>query len=209
MKGRLTFAMVLLAGMWPWHQAKSQNTAATAASDSGTSTQASDPHVPPAPGPSYLIGAEDTLHVSVWKEPELTATLPVRSDGKISLPLLNDVQAAGLTPMQLAASLQEKLRKYLDDPRVAVVVSQMNSQRFFATGEVQRSGALPLLPNMTVLQGLATSGLTQFANTKKIYVLRSVNGVQQKLPVNYKHLIKGEEMSQNIVLKPGDTIVVP
>jgi polysaccharide export outer membrane protein len=85
----------------------------------------------------------------------------------------------------------------------------MNSQRFFATGEVQHSGALPLLPNMTVLQGLATSGLTQFANTKKIYVLRSVNGVQQKLPVNYKQLIKGEAMTQNIVLKPGDTIVVP
>lgn len=209
MKARLTFAMVLLAGLWPWHHAKSQNAAATPAGDSATPAHASESSVPPAPGPSYLIGPEDTLHVSVWKEPELTATLPVRSDGKISLPLLNDVQAAGLTPMQLAASLQEKLRKYLDDPRVAVVVSQMNSQRFFATGEVQRSGALPLLPNMTVLQGLASSGLTQFANTKKIYVLRSVNGVQQKLPVNYKHLIKGEEMSQNIILKPGDTIVVP
>lgn len=209
MKARLTFAMVLLAGIWPWHHAKSQNAAASPANDAGSAAPASDSNIPPAPGPSYLIGAEDTLHVSVWKEPELTATLPVRSDGKISLPLLNDVQAAGLTPMQLAAAIQERLRKYLDDPRVSVVVSQMNSQRFFATGEVQRSGALPLLPNMTVLQGLASSGLTQFANTKKIYVLRSVNGVQQKLPVNYKHLIKGEQMSQNIVLKPGDTIVVP
>jgi polysaccharide biosynthesis/export protein len=135
--------------------------------------------------------------------------LPVRSDGKISLPLLNDVQAAGLTPMQLAASLQVKLKKYLDDPRVAVVVAQMNSQKFFATGEVQHSGALPLLPNMTVLQGLSSSGLTQFANTKKIYVLRSTNGVQQKLAVDYKHLIKGQAISQNIALKPGDTIVVP
>jgi polysaccharide export outer membrane protein len=209
MKARLTFAMLLLAGIWPLHHSKAKTDTATPANDAGTSAQASDGNVSHLPGPSYLIGPEDTLHVSVWKEPELTATLPVRSDGKISLPLLNDVQAAGLTPMQLAASLQEKLKKYLDDPRVSVVVSQMNSQRFFATGEVQHSGALPLLPNMTVLQGLATSGLTQFANTKKIYVLRSVNGVQQKLPVNYKQLIKGEAMTQNIVLKPGDTIVVP
>jgi polysaccharide export outer membrane protein len=209
MNARLTFAMLLLAGTWPLHHSKSKSDTAAPANDTATLAQASEGNVPHFPGPSYVIGAEDTLHVSVWKEPELTATLPVRADGKISLPLLNDVQAAGLTPMQLAASLQEKLKRYLDDPRVAVVVSQMNSQRFFATGEVQHSGALPLLPNMTVLQGLASSGLTQFANTKKIYVLRSVNGVQQKLPVNYKHLIKGEEMSQNVVLKPGDTIVVP
>jgi len=208
MKARLTFAMLLLAGIWPLHHSKAKADTTTPANDAGTPAQA-DANASHVPGPSYLIGPEDTLHVSVWKEPELTATLPVRSDGKISLPLLNDVQAAGLTPMQLAASLQEKLKKYLDDPRVSVVVSQMNSQRFFATGEVQHSGALPLLPNMTVLQGLATSGLTQFANTKKIYVLRSVNGVQQKLPVNYKQLIKGEAMTQNIVLKPGDTIVVP
>jgi polysaccharide export outer membrane protein len=208
MKARLTFAMLLLAGIWPLHHSKAKADTTTPANDAGTPAQA-DANASHVPGPSYLIGPQDTLHVSVWKEPELTATLPVRSDGKISLPLLNDVQAAGLTPMQLAASLQEKLKKYLDDPRVSVVVSQMNSQRFFATGEVQHSGALPLLPNMTVLQGLATSGLTQFANTKKIYVLRSVNGVQQKLPVNYKQLIKGEAMTQNIVLKPGDTIVVP
>lgn len=209
MKSRLTFGMILLAGVWPWHHSKSKNDTAALTNDAVAVTQASDSTAPHFPGPSYLIGAEDTLHVSVWKEPDLTATLPVRSDGKISLPLLNDVQAAGLTPMQLAASLTEKLKKYLDDPRVAVVVTQMNSQRFFATGEVQHTGAMPLLPNMTVLQGLATSGLTQFANTKKIYVLRSVNGVQQKLSVNYEHLIKGQEMGQNIVLKPGDTIVVP
>jgi polysaccharide biosynthesis/export protein len=209
MKVNLTFAMLLLAWIWPWHHSKSNNDTAGGANNDATVTQSSDTNGQHMPGPSYLIGPEDTLHVSVWKEPELTATLPVRSDGKISLPLLNDVQAAGLTPMQLAASLQVKLKKYLDDPRVAVVVAQMNSQKFFATGEVQHSGALPLLPNMTVLQGLSSAGLTQFANTKKIYVLRSTNGVQQKLAVDYKHLIKGEAISQNIALKPGDTIVVP
>ena len=160
-------------------------------------------------GPDYVIGADDNLHVSVWKEPDLTSTLPVRPDGKISLPLLNDVQAAGLTPMQLANSITEKLKKYLADPHVTVVVTQMNSQRIYATGEVLHNGAMTLFPNMTVLQALSSAGFSQFANTKGIYVLRTVNGKQQKIPINYKQLIKGDAMDQNIVLKPGDTIVVP
>jgi polysaccharide export outer membrane protein len=158
---------------------------------------------------SYKIGADDTLHVSVWKEPDLTATLPVRADGMISLPLLNDVQAAGLTPMQLATNITEKLKKYLADPRVTVVVTAMNSQRVYVLGEVLHTGAMNLLPDMTVLQALATAGFTQFANTKGIYVLRTENGKQQKMPVNYKQLVKGDAMGQNIILKPGDTIVVP
>jgi polysaccharide export outer membrane protein len=162
-----------------------------------------------AAGPSYVIGGDDTLHVSVWKEPDLTATLPVRPDGMISLPLLNDVQASGLTPMQLAASITEKLRKYIADPHVTVVVTQMNSQRIFVTGEVLHTGAMTLLPNMTVLQALSSAGFSQFANTKGIYVLRNEGAKQQKLNVNYKQLVKGESMDQNIILKPGDTIVVP
>jgi polysaccharide biosynthesis/export protein len=160
-------------------------------------------------GPDYVIGADDNLHISVWKEPDLTNTLPVRPDGKISMPLLNDVQASGLTPMQLASSLTEKLKKYLADPRVTVVVTQMNSQRVYILGEVLHSGAIPLLPNMTVLQALATAGFTQFANTKAIYVLRTQNRRQQKIPFNYRQAVKGEDMAQNIILKPGDTIVVP
>jgi len=162
-----------------------------------------------AAGPSYVIGGDDTLHVSVWKEPDLTATLPVRPDGMISLPLLNDVQASGLTPMQLAASITEKLKKYIADPHVTVVVTQMNSQRIFVTGEVLHTGAMTLLPNMTVLQAISSAGFSQFANTKGIYVLRNENGKQQKFSVNYKQLVKGESMDQNIILKPGDTIVVP
>ena len=158
---------------------------------------------------SYVIGPDDTLFVSVWKEPDLTATLPVRADGMISLPLLNDVQAAGLTPMQLAASITDKLKKYVTDPRVTVVVTQMNSQRVYVTGEVLHSGAMNLTPDMTVLQALASAGFTQFANTKGIYVLRSENGQQKKFPVNYKKVVKGEAGNQNILLKPGDTIVVP
>jgi polysaccharide export outer membrane protein len=127
----------------------------------------------------------------------------------ISLPLLNDVQAAGLTPMQLAASISDKLKKYVSDPRVTVVVTAMNSQRIYMLGEVTHTGAMPLIPNMTVLQALASAGFTQFANTKGIYILRTENGKQQKIPFNYKQVIKGESMEQNIPLKPGDTIVVP
>ena len=159
-------------------------------------------------GPSYVIGPQDTLYISVWKEPDLTETLPVRADGMISMPLLNDVQAAGLTPMQLGSALTEKLKKYVSDPRVTIVVTQMNSQRVYVTGEVLHPGAMNLTPNMTVLQALSSAGFTQFASTKGIYVLRNENGVERKLPVNYKKLIKGEG-GQNIALKPGDTIVVP
>ncbi len=157
----------------------------------------------------YVIGPEDVLHVAVWKEADLTATLPVRPDGKISLPLLNDVQAAGLTPIQLADSVTEKLKKFISDPRVTVVVTQINSKRVYLVGEVSHAGPLPMLPNMTVLQALASAGMNQFANTKKIYILRTENGKQEKLPVNYSKLLKGEEMDRNYPLKPGDTIVVP
>jgi len=145
----------------------------------------------------------------VWKEADLTATLPVRPDGKISLPLLNDVQAAGLTPQQLGVSLTEKLKKYIADPRVTVVVTSINSKRIYLVGEVLHTGAMPMLPNMTILQALSSAGLSQFANTKRIYVLRTENGKQQKMPVDYRKLVKGEQIGQNYVLQPGDTIVVP
>jgi polysaccharide export outer membrane protein len=163
---------------------------------------------PDAPA-DYVIGADDTLHISVWKEPDLSATLPVRPDGKISLPLLNDVQASGLTPMQLSASITEKLKKYIADPRVTVVVGAMNSRRIFVTGEVLHPGVLTLLPHMTMLQALSSAGFTQFANTKRIYLLRTENGQQVKLPFNYKEVVKGRHPEQNITLQPGDTVVVP
>jgi polysaccharide biosynthesis/export protein len=172
------------------------------------STQAKDPAPASQAGPTYVIGPDDTLYISVWKEPDLTETLPVRADGKISMPLLNDVQAAGLTPMQLGAALTDKLKKYVSDPHVTIVVTQMNSQRVYVTGEVLHPGAMNLTPNMTVLQALSAAGFTQFANTKGIYVLRNERGSETKLPVNYKKLIKGEG-GQNVALKPGDTIVVP
>jgi polysaccharide export outer membrane protein len=159
--------------------------------------------------PDYVIGAEDTLHISVWKEPDLTATLPVRPDGKISLPLLDDVVAAGMTPLQLKDLITERLKKYVADPRVTVVVTAMNSQRIFVTGEVLHTGAVPLLPHMTVLQALANSGFTQFADLKHIYILRTENGQPVKHAFNYKEVVKGRNSNENIPLKPGDTVVVP
>jgi polysaccharide export outer membrane protein len=160
-------------------------------------------------GPEYVIGPEDVLHVAVWKEADLTATLPVRPDGKISLPLLNDVQAAGMTPEQLSESLTVRLKKYIADPRVTVVVTAINSKRIYVNGEVLHAGPMPMSPNMTVLQALSSAGLNQFAKTKGIYVLRTANGKQEKLPVNYRKLLKGEQIDQNYLLQTGDTIVVP
>ena len=158
--------------------------------------------------PNYVIGPQDVLDISVWKEEQLTKTVPVRPDGKISMPLLNDVQAAGLTPTQLAGQITESLKKFVTDPQVTIIVREINSQRIYMLGEVVRAGAYPLLPNMTVLQALSSGGgFTQFSNVKKIYVLRVENGKQQKFPFNYKHAL--ESPDENIMLKAGDTIVVP
>jgi polysaccharide export outer membrane protein len=168
------------------------------------------PPVAATSDPDYVIGPEDMLNVNVWKEAEMSGTVPVRPDGKISLPLLNDVQAAGLTPTQLADQVSEKLKKYVEQPRVTVVVTQVNSRRYFVLGEVTKAGAYPLVSNMTVLQALSSAGgFTQFANAKNIYVLRVENGKQNKLPFNYRDVVKGRNAEQNILLKPGDTIVVP
>lgn len=159
--------------------------------------------------PAYIIGPEDTLNINVWKEQELTGQVPVRPDGKISLPLLNDVQAAGLTPMQLATDISQKLKKYVSEPQVTVTVTNIQSKRIFLVGEL-KAGAFPLLPDMTVLQALSAAGCcSEFANTKKIYVLRTENGKQIKYPFNFKEALKGNHPEQNILLKPGDTIVVP
>jgi polysaccharide export outer membrane protein len=197
-------AVLVLSGSIALAQDAPAQPAASSAPDKTTNAASSS-----QAGPEYVIGPEDVLHIAVWKEADLTATLPVRPDGKISLPLLDDVQASGLTPQQLAQSLTEKLKKYIADPRVTVVVTTINSKRIYLVGEVLHSGATPMLPNMTVLQALSSAGLNQFANTKRIYVLRTENGKQQKLPVNYKKLVKGEQIEQNYLLQPGDTIVVP
>ena len=166
--------------------------------------------IPATNDPGYVIGPQDVLNISVWKEPELSRTVPVRPYGKISLPLLHDIQAAGLTPMGLALPIKERLRKYLADPQVTVIVTEINSQRIYILGEVTRAGAYSLLPNMTVLQALSSAGgFLEFADQKNIHILRNENGRQVKFLFNYKEVVKGRRLEQNIVLKSGDTIVVP
>jgi len=158
----------------------------------------------------YKIGPQDVLIIDVWKEEGLTRTVPVRPDGKITLPLLNDIQAVGLTPMELAGVISEQLKKYISSPQVTVSVTEINSRRVYVTGEVLKGGAYALFPHMTVLQALSSSGgFTQFARVKSIYVLRTDHGKQTKIAFNYKEAVNGKNPGQNIEVLPGDVIVVP
>jgi polysaccharide export outer membrane protein len=177
---------------------------------SQTDTAKKAPVPPPVTDPTYIIGPQDMLNVNVWKEAEISGNVQVRPDGKISIPLLNDVQATGLTAMQLSAQLTAGLKKYVADPRVTVIVTAINSRRVYVLGEVPHAGAFGLLPDMTVLQAISNAGgLTQFAHGKKIYVLRNEGGQQIKYLFNYNKVLKGENAEQNFPLKSGDTIVVP
>lgn len=158
-----------------------------------------DPH-------TYVIGPEDMLLVRVWREPELSGQFPVRPDGKISLPLVNELDAAGLTPEALSASIGKRLSKYMTQPQVNVAVLQVNSKKYFIIGEVQRPGSYPLTVPTTVLEALVNAGgFRDFANTKKIIILRK----GQRLKFNYKDVIAGKHMEQNVRLDSGDQIIVP
>ncbi len=208
LKFEMALGLLLLSFGSGWNVA-AQSTDSTSSQKGEASGKPSAAAVTPATADQeYRIGRQDEVQIDVWKEPEITRTIPVRPDGKISLPLLNDVQAAGLTAMQLAASIREGLTKYLNNPQVTVTVTQINSRRVFVTGEVAKAGALSLLPSMTVLQALSSSGgFTQFAREKDIYILRNESGKQVKLPYNYKDVVKGKK--EDILLQPGDVIVVP
>jgi polysaccharide export outer membrane protein len=171
---------------------------------------ASQPRKAATEDPNYSIAPDDVLTIDVWKEPEISRTVPVRRDGKISLPLLNDVQAAGLTPTQLGSEIVEKLRATIVHPQVTVIVAQMSSQRIYILGQVTRGGAYPLVPDMTVMQALSIAGgFTPYANVKKIRVMRKENGADKIFAMNYKEVSSGRKTGQNIHLRPGDTIVVP
>jgi polysaccharide export outer membrane protein len=187
-----------------------QEPAANSSSPKGSSSTVTAATAAPATDTDYKIGPQDVLRIDVWKEPDISRIAPVRPDGRISVPLLNDVQAAGQTPAQLAATLTEGLRKFITNPQVTVSVSEINSRRVYVTGEVTKPGAFPLLPNMTVLQALSSSGgFSQFAKIKGIYVLRVEDGKQVKHPFNYKDVVSGKKPELNIPLQPGDVIVVP
>lgn len=159
----------------------------------------------------YVIGNDDVLAINVWKEPEISRSVPVRPDGKISLPLIGDVQAAGLTPAQLQADLEKKFTSFISAPDVSVIVQEVKSQKFNILGEVNRPGSYPLSTPMRVLDAIALSGgFRDFAKSKDVYVLRTAaDGKRERLPFNYKQVIKGRNQQQNVELQPGDTIVVP
>lgn len=160
---------------------------------------------------SFVIGPQDVLGISVWKETELSRSVPVRPDGKISLPLVGEMEASGLTPKQLETKLTEKLTAYITNPAVTVMVLEVKSQRFNIVGEVSRPGTYQISPAMTVLDAIAVAGgFRDFAKISKIYVLRAkADGTQARLPFNYKSVIKGHHPEQNIEVSARDTIVVP
>jgi polysaccharide export outer membrane protein len=179
---------------------------------------ASEPNsavTPPAahnsPSRDYVIGPEDVLAVNVWKEPEISRTVPVRPDGKISLPLLGDMMATGLTAQQLQASITQRLQNYVSSPEVSVIVQEVKSEKVNVVGRVVKPGSYSLSKPTTVLDAVVMAGgFRDFAKEKKIYVLRvSKDGKPDRLPFNYKEVIKGKKLSQNVVLEPHDTVVVP
>jgi polysaccharide biosynthesis/export protein len=173
--------------------------------------QAAVPAATNATDPGYIIGNSDLLEINVWKEQGLTESVPVRSDGKISMPLIGEIQASGRTPKQLKEEITTKLRSYLTAPDVTVVVMQMNSQKFNILGRVLKPGSYPLLAATTVLDAIAgAGGFQDFAKKKGVYILRrGPNGSEVRIPFNYTEVIRGAHPEQNIKLKPNDTIVVP
>lgn len=193
-------------------------TTAPAGSGSGTETPAPigtavDTRAAATPskvdGDHYVIGPDDMLQVTVWREPTLSGALPVRPDGMISLVLIGDLKAAGRTPMQLGQDITERLKRYVQNPVVTVAVTADNSQRVYLVGEVGKAGPISLSPGMTPLQAIsAAGGPSQYANLKHIYILRGTGAKQQKIPFNYKQALKGDTR-QSVTLLPGDTIVVP
>jgi polysaccharide export outer membrane protein len=162
-------------------------------------------------GSDYVIGSDDVLAINVWKEPDLSRTVPVRPDGKITLPLVGDIGASGNTPKQLQATIELNLSKYISKPAVTVIVQEAKSHKFNIVGEVQKPGTYLLTSPMTVLDAIALAGgFRDWAKVKSIYVLRAgTNGARTKLAFNYKKVIKGDDSAQNIQLQMGDTVVVP
>ena len=178
------------------------------AADAAAQRNAAAPAAP-APIPAgYVIGADDTLGILFWREEGLSGDVVVRPDGNISVPLLNDVMAAGLTPEQLRTVLQERSRKFIEDPNVTVVVRQINSRKVFITGQVTRPGTFPLASRTTVLQLIALAGgLTEFTDGNEIVIIRP--GVAKPMSFNYDAVRKGKKLEQNVELMAGDTVVVP
>ena len=196
----LTWIVMLAGALQPLASAQSRE----------ASNQAATQPVQGVPLPEgYVIGAEDVLTVVFWQEKELSAEVIVRPDGKISLPLLNDVQAAGYTPEQLAANVAKAASKFVADPVATVIVKQINSRKVFVLGAVGKQGPVPLTSDLTVLQLIAqVGGLAEWADRKGIIVVRQENGRERRLKFNYDEVMEGKKLQQNVKLQPGDTVLV-
>jgi polysaccharide export outer membrane protein len=180
-----------------------QDRAATASPNTGLPEATTVP-------PDYVIGPEDQLSVVFYRDKEMSADVVVRPDGKISLPLLNDIQASGLTPDQLRQKVSLEAKRFVQDPNATVVVRQINSRKVFITGAVEKPGAYPLIGPTTVLQLIATAGgVKEYANSQKILIIRKEGSAEKTFDFNYKEVVGRKNMQQNIELRPGDTIVVP
>jgi polysaccharide export outer membrane protein len=194
-----------LMSTWLWAQAPSSAPAPPAG-------QGSEANSAKAHDDSFVIGNDDVLAINVWNEPNVSQkAIPVRSDGKISLPLVGEVQATGRTPLNLEQDIAARLKSYIADAEVTVMVQQINSQKYNVLGQVTRPGSYPLLNSQTVLDAIAIAGgFRDFAKQKSIYILRqNPDGTQSRLPFNYKNVVKGQDTAQNVKLQPRDTIVVP
>ena len=202
--------VLLLVSVGAWAQAGAAPQP-PAASDKQTSVPAGDGSKAAHSDSSYVIGANDVLAINVWKEPDISRSVPVRSDGKISLPLVGELQAGGQTPRQLEDEITKRLKNYISEPDVTVIVTDSKSQKVNILGMVARPGAYLLTSSTTVLDSIAMAGgFKDFAKQKAIYVLRQgADGAQQRIAFNYKDVIKGKNPEQNVRLQAGDTVVVP
>jgi polysaccharide biosynthesis/export protein len=207
------FAVCILISGWLAAQTDTtKNTGSTtpaaqpASADPGTGNAAVRPH-----DNTYIIGDDDVLSINVWKEAEVSRTVPVRSDGKISLPLAGEVQASGQTPLQLEKLLAAKLQSFISEPEVTVIVTEIKSQKFNILGMVNKAGTFPLTSSLTVLDAVALAGAFEILPSRNPSTssVKNPDGSESRLPFNYKEVIKGKNMAQNIRLQPGDTIVVP
>jgi polysaccharide biosynthesis/export protein len=200
-----TLAFVALAGVTLAGSAAPQQASPLPGNGGGTKSAEG------VPLPSgYVIGAEDVLSIVFWRDKDMSADVVVRPDGKISLPLLNDMQAAGFTPDQLRANIIKAATKFVQEPNTTVVVKEIHSRKVYVTGMVVKGGTFPLSGAMTVMQAIAIAGgLQEYADSKNIVIIRKDEGRERYFKFNYKDVLKQKNVEQNILLKPGDTVVVP
>ncbi len=206
----VALACVLASGV-TWAQSNSGKASVVSESINTTNVHTTSSPTAAPHDNTFIIGKNDVLAINVWKEPDVSRSIPVRSDGKISLPLVGEIQAAGQTPLKLEQDIATRLKNYIEEPEVTVIVQQINSEKFNILGMVSKPGTYALVGNATVLDAIALAGgFRDFAKQKSVYVLRqNPDGTQVRLPFNYKEVIKGRNMAQNTVLQPRDTIIVP